>query len=73
MKNCIMWLRDLDTKKTGTELFGQLQNLVLQRMETIKLLMKLTNEVLELIVEKKTLLNNILSRKAFFVIPLKDR
>jgi hypothetical protein len=56
--HCFIWLRDLDTKKTGEEIFGELQNVGLEK---IKWPEKVTNEqVLERIGEKKTLLNNFL-------------
>ena len=58
-----IWLRDLDTKKIGAEVFGELENMVLERMEKIKWSEKVTNEqVLERIREKRTFLNNILRR-----------
>ena len=75
-----MRLRDLDTKKTGAGLFGELEE-----NGKIKWSEKLTNqEVLECIREKRTLIDNILHRKAnsignilreiaFFMMPLKDR
>ena len=65
MKHCFIWLRDLDTKKIGAELFRELQNLVLEENEEIKWPEKVTNEeVLQRISEKKTLLNNTLRIKA---------
>ena len=30
LEHCLIWLRDLDTKKIGTEVFGELQNVVLE-------------------------------------------
>ena len=30
LEHCFIWLRDLDTKKIGVELFGKLQNVVLE-------------------------------------------
>ena len=57
-----MWLRDLDVRETGEEVFGVHRNVVL---EEIKWSEKVTNEqVLQRIGEKRTLLNNILRRKA---------
>ena len=29
LEHCFIWLRDLDTKKIGTEVFGELRNVVL--------------------------------------------
>ena len=64
MEHCPEWLRDLDTKKKGAEVFVKLQNMVLE--ENVE--SKVTNEeVLERIREKRTLLNNILRRKAKWI------
>ena len=30
MEHCFIWLRDLDTKKIGTEVFRELRNVVLE-------------------------------------------
>ena len=30
LEHCFIWLRDLDTKKIGTEVFGELQNVELE-------------------------------------------
>ena len=30
LEHCFIWLRDLDTKKIGTEVFGELRNVVLE-------------------------------------------
>ena len=30
LENCILWLRDLETKNIGAEVFGELQNVVLE-------------------------------------------
>ena len=30
LEHCFKWLRDLDTKKIGTEVFGELRNVVLE-------------------------------------------
>ena len=58
MEHCIVWLRDLDTKKIGAEVFGELRNMVLEENGEDKMV---TNEqVLDRIGEKRTLLNNIL-------------
>ena len=65
MVYCTVWLRDLDNTKIGTEVFGKLRNVMLDKMERIKWSEKLTNEkVLERIGEKRTLINNNLCRKA---------
>ena len=63
MEHSFIWLRDLDTKKIGAEVFGELW-----RMEKIKWSEKVTNEqVLDRIGEKRTLLNNILLRKSIWI------
>ena len=55
-------LRYLDIKKIGPEILGELRNVL---EEKIKWPEKVTNEeVLECIGENRTLLNNILRRKA---------
>ena len=60
MEHCFIWLRDLNAKKIGTEVFGELRNVVLEE--------KVTNEqVLDRIGEKRTLLNNILRRNANWI------
>ena len=54
-----LWLKDLDTKKIGAGVFGEMW--CWRRMEKIKWSEKVTNEqVLDRIGEKRTLLNNIL-------------
>jgi hypothetical protein len=53
-----------DTKKRGVEVSGELQNVVLDKNGEYKMVREITNEVLERIGEKRTLLNNILRRKA---------
>ena len=81
LEHCFIWLRDLDTKKIRAEVFGKISNVVLQENGKIKLPEKVTNEqVLNRIGEKRTLLNNILRRKANWdghilriMMPLKDR
>ena len=30
MERCFIWLRDLNTKKIGTEVFGEFSNMVLE-------------------------------------------
>jgi hypothetical protein len=30
LQHCAVWLRDLDTKKIGTEIYGELRNVVMQ-------------------------------------------
>ena len=65
MEHCFIWLRDLDTKKIGTEVFGELSDEVLEEYGEDKWPEKVTNEqVLDRIGEKRTLLNNILCTKA---------
>ena len=66
MEHCIVRLRDLNTKNIGVEILGELQNVVLEENGEEKSSEKVTNEeVLECILgEKRTLLNNILHRKA---------
>ena len=66
MKHCTVWLRDLDSKKIGTEVCGVFQNVVLKENGEDKLpkgVIRLTNEVIDHIGEKRSLLNNILRRK----------
>ena len=61
MEHCFIWLRDLDTKKIGKEVFGELRNVVLEENGEDKKVRKVTNEqVLDRIGEKITLINNIL-------------
>ena len=60
-----MWLRDLNTKKIGTEVFGEFEMWCWRRMEKLKWSYKVTNgQFLERIGEKMTFLNNILCRNA---------
>ena len=55
----LLWLRDLGTKRIGAEVFGELEMWCWRRMKKIKWSEKVTNErVLELIGEKRALLNN---------------
>ena len=62
-------LRDLGTKKTGVELFGELQNVVLEENGEDKWSEKVTNQkVIGRVGEKRTLLNNILRRKANWIV-----
>ena len=61
MELCFIWLRDLGTKKIGAEVFEELE-------ENVKWSEKVTNEqVLDLIGEKRTLINNIQSRKVKWI------
>ena len=61
LEHCFIWLRDLDTKKFGAEVFEELRNGCWMRMKIIK--RKVTNEeVLERIGEKRALINNILRK-----------
>jgi hypothetical protein len=56
-------LRDLDNKKIGAKYLVSFQMWCWRRIEKIECSEKVTNEqVLELIGEKRTLLNNILQR-----------
>jgi hypothetical protein len=78
-----IWLRYLDNKKIGAEMYGKLHMWCWRRME--KILEKLINEeVLGRIEDKRTILNNVLRKKTnwigcilrrqcFFMMPLKDR
>ena len=59
----ILWLRDLNTRKTGVKEFGELRKMVFEENGEKKLPEKVTNEeVLQCIIEKRALLNNILHR-----------
>ena len=59
---------DLDTKKIGDEFLVSFEMWCWRRMEKIKWSEKVTNEqVLDHIGEKRTLLNNILRRKANWI------
>ena len=60
-----IWLRDLDSKNYSRA-FGGPRNVMLE--EKIKWSEKVTNEVLELMEDKGTLLNNILRRKANWIV-----
>ena len=68
MEHCFIWLRDLDTKKIGVEVFRELSNLVLEENGEDKIVRESNYEqVLRHIGEKRTLLNNILRRKVNWV------
>ena len=69
---CFIWFRDLDTKKIGKYLESIL---VLEDNGEDKMFRKkLTNElVLERLGEKRTLLNNILRRKANWICHILNR
>ena len=55
MEHCFIWLRDLDTKKLGVEVFGELRNVALEENGKIKLSEEVTiGEVLERIGKKRT-------------------
>ena len=63
--------RNLDTKEIGAEIFGELQNGVLKqngkinKLQISKMVRKSNHwKVLESVCEKRTLLNNVLGRKA---------
>ena len=47
-----MWLKDLDTKKIGTEVFGELRNVVLE--ENVEDKMVTNEQVLDHIGENRT-------------------
>ena len=75
LEHCFIWLRNLDTMKIGAEVFGEFWNVVLEEKGEGKMARESS---------EKTLLNNILRRKANWVgrnqrrnclimIPLKDR
>jgi hypothetical protein len=40
LENCAIWLRDLDAKKIGAKVFGELGNLVLEENGEDKLVRK---------------------------------
>jgi hypothetical protein len=65
LEYCFIWLRDLDSKKIGVEVFGEsFEMWCWRRIVCIKWSENVTNEhVYERIGEKRTLLNNILRRK----------
>ena len=68
LEHCFIWLRDLDTKKIGAEVSESFEMWCWRRMEKIKWSEKVTNEqVLYRIGGKRTLLNNILRRKANWI------
>ena len=68
LDHCFVRLRDLVINKIGADNFGEHWNVVYRRMEKIKWSEKVTNEqVLDRIGEKRTLLNNILRRKANWI------
>ena len=68
LEDCIVWLRDLKTKKIRLEVFKELLNVVLEENEEDKVVSgrgKVTDkEVLESIGVKKALLNYAMCRKA---------
>ena len=37
LEHCFIWLRDLDTKEIGVEVFGELSNVVLEENEEDKM------------------------------------
>ena len=56
-----MWIRDLDNKKIGAEVFGELRNVMLKENGEDKMTRKvIIVDVFEHTGEKRTLLNNIL-------------
>jgi hypothetical protein len=65
LKHCFILLRDLDSKKIGAEVFGELRNVVLEENGEDKI-EKLTNKLLERTGEKK-LQNNILCTKVNWI------
>ena len=67
-ENCFIWLRDLENKKIRPDLFEELLNMVLEENGDDTMSEIATNEqVLNRIGEKRTLLNNILRRKANWI------
>ena len=44
LEHCFIWLRDLDTKQIGAEVFGELSNMVLEEYGEDKWPEKVTNE-----------------------------
>jgi hypothetical protein len=64
LEHCIIWLK-LDAKKIGAEVFRELRNVMLDENEEDNMVRQVTNEeVPGHTREKRTLLNNILRRKA---------
>ena len=57
----------MDTKKIGAEVFGELRNAVLEENGEDIMVREVTNEILERIGEKWTLLNSIIRRKASWI------
>jgi hypothetical protein len=65
LEHCFKWLRDLYTIKLERKYLENFEMWCWRKMEKIKWSEKVTNEqFLERIVEKRTLINNILHRKA---------
>ena len=65
LEHCFIWLRDLKLRKLEHKYLESFEMWCWRRMEKIKWSEKVTNEqVLDRIGEKRTLLNNILCRKA---------
>jgi hypothetical protein len=61
LEHCIVWIRDLDNKKIGAEVFGELRNVMLKENGEDKMTRKvIIVDVFEHTGEKRTLLNNIL-------------
>ena len=38
LEHCVVWLRDLDTKTIGVEIFGELRNVVLEEYREDKMM-----------------------------------
>ena len=57
--HCTIWIRDLDTKKIKTEVFGKQLTVMLKENEEGEMVRQVTNEYfLECIGERRTFLNN---------------
>ena len=64
LEHCFIWLRDLYIKKIEAEVFGEHWNVVLKDNGEDKMARVTNEQILERIGEKRTLLINILRRKA---------
>ena len=80
MQHCFVWLRDLDTKKIRTEVFGELRNEELEENGEDKLMNKFFNvqerrghfKIISYL-ENPTGLIIFWEEIASFMMPLKDR
>jgi hypothetical protein len=66
LEHCFIWLRDLNTKKIGADVFGELRNMGLEENGEDKMAREI-GKVLVRIEDKRTFLNNILRRKANWI------